>query len=54
MKHAAAAAGQTVEEFARDAIIDAAEDPFVAALERAVDTVAARDAEDRIRHSCAN
>ncbi|PNG22328.1 hypothetical protein [Streptomyces cahuitamycinicus] len=53
VQRAAAAVGQSVEDFARDAVLDAAADPFLAALERAVDTVTARTAEDRIQHDYA-
>ncbi|MEU3282753.1 hypothetical protein [Streptomyces antibioticus] len=53
VQRAAAATGQTVEAFARDAIVDAATDPFLAALEQAVDTVTARAAVDHIRHDYA-
>lgn len=45
---AAAAAGKTFDEFVRDAILDAANDPFLAALEQAADTIAGRA--DRIQH----
>ncbi|MBZ6253565.1 ribbon-helix-helix protein, CopG family [Streptomyces olivaceus] len=53
VQRAAAAAGQSVEEFAREAILDAAADPFLAALEQAVDTVAARTAADKVQHDYA-
>ncbi|MFF4902215.1 hypothetical protein [Streptomyces sp. NPDC001068] len=50
---AAAAAGKTFDDFVRDAVLAAAYDPLVVALERAADTVAARSAADRIRHDYA-
>lgn len=50
VRRAAAAAGQTPGEFMRDAVLDAAADPFLAALEKAADTIAARD---RIQHDYA-
>ncbi|MFD7505440.1 hypothetical protein [Streptomyces sp. NPDC059850] len=53
VQRAATAAGQSVEDFARDAILGAAADPFLAALEQAVDTVTARAAEDQVRHDYA-
>ncbi|MET8696901.1 hypothetical protein ABZV65_30675 [Streptomyces bauhiniae] len=43
VERAAAAAGQPVEEFVRAAVLDAARDPFLAALDQAVSTIAARD-----------
>ncbi|MET8717390.1 hypothetical protein ABZV52_29940 [Streptomyces sp. NPDC004735] len=46
VQRAAAAAGQSIEEFARAAILNAATDPFRDALEQAVDTVANRDQHD--------
>ncbi|MET9776203.1 hypothetical protein ABZ023_18415 [Streptomyces sp. NPDC006367] len=54
VQRAAAAAGKSVEDFARDAILDAAEDPFLAALDRAADTVAAQAQADRLQHDYAN
>ncbi|MEU1592828.1 hypothetical protein ABZ468_08180 [Streptomyces sp. NPDC005708] len=48
---AAAAAGRTLEEFMRDAVLDAAADPFLMALELAADTIAARD---HVQHDYAN
>jgi uncharacterized protein (DUF1778 family) len=53
VQRAAAAAGQSVEEFVRTAVLDAATDPLRDALERAVDTVTRRAAEDRIQHDYA-
>ncbi|OVZ99557.1 hypothetical protein B9W64_37835 [Streptomyces sp. CS159] len=53
VQRAAAAAGQSVEEFARDAIVDAATDPLLAALEQAVETVTARAQADRVQHDYA-
>ncbi|MGY4935839.1 hypothetical protein ACWD7T_33025 [Streptomyces sp. 900116325] len=50
---AAAAAGKTVDAFMRDAVLDAAHDPFLAALEQAADTIAARSREDQIQHDYA-
>jgi uncharacterized protein (DUF1778 family) len=51
---AAAAAGKTFDDFVRDAVLTAAYDPLVVALERAADTVAARGTADRIRHDYAD
>jgi uncharacterized protein (DUF1778 family) len=53
VQRAAADAKQSVEEFVRTAVLDAAVDPFHDALERAVRTVLNRTAEDRIRHDYA-
>ncbi|MDI3102088.1 hypothetical protein QJ054_34185 [Streptomyces sp. AN-3] len=53
VQRAAAAAGQSVEDFARDAILAAANDPFLEALEKAADTIAARDQADRVQHDYA-
>lgn len=50
---AAAAAGKTVDNFLRDAVLTAAFDPFLAALERAADTIASLDPEDMIQHGYA-
>lgn len=47
VQRAAAAAGKTVDAFMRDAVIAAAYDPFLAALERAADTVAARTEDEQ-------
>ncbi|QOV40197.1 hypothetical protein IM697_18420 [Streptomyces ferrugineus] len=46
---AAAAAGKTVDGFLRDAVLTAAYDPFLAALEQAADTIAGHA--DRIQHN---
>ncbi|RPE39674.1 hypothetical protein EDD90_2691 [Streptomyces sp. Ag109_O5-1] len=46
---AATAAGKTVDAFMRDAVLHAAHDPFLAALEHA----ATRAAADRIQHGYA-
>ncbi|MFI9078750.1 hypothetical protein ACIGW8_20115 [Streptomyces sioyaensis] len=54
VRRAAAAAGQSREEFVRAAILNAATDPFLDALEQAVDTVLNRTAKDRIQHDYAN
>jgi uncharacterized protein (DUF1778 family) len=54
VQRAAAAAGKTVDDFMRDAVLTAAYDPLVDALERASSTVAARSAADRIRHDYAH
>lgn len=54
VQRTAAAAGQSMEEFVRAAVLDAATDPFRDALARAVDTVLNRTAEDRIQHDYAN
>ncbi|MEU1895714.1 hypothetical protein [Streptomyces pristinaespiralis] len=51
---AAAAAGKSVDEFLRDAVLEAANDPFLAALEQAADTIAARPRADRIQHDYAD
>jgi hypothetical protein len=48
---AAAAAGKTVDDFLRDAVLTAAYDPFLAALEQAADTIAGHA--DRIQHDYA-
>ncbi|MCD9904577.1 hypothetical protein LUR56_39885 [Streptomyces sp. MT29] len=40
--HAAAIAGQSVDDFVRAAVLAAATDPFLAALDQAADTIAAR------------
>lgn len=48
---AAEAAGKDVEDFMRDAVLAAANDPFLAALEQAADTIAAR--ENRVQHDYA-
>ncbi|MER6109322.1 type II toxin -antitoxin system TacA 1-like antitoxin [Streptomyces hirsutus] len=53
VERAAAAAGRSVDDFVRAAVLDAATDPFLAALEQAVDTVSARAAEDRVQHDYA-
>ncbi|RZU28266.1 hypothetical protein EV284_6432 [Streptomyces sp. BK022] len=50
VERAAAVAGQPVEEFVRAAVLDAARDPFLAALDQAVTTVVTRD---RIQHDYA-
>jgi uncharacterized protein (DUF1778 family) len=50
---AAAAAGKTVDDFTRDAVLTAAYDPFLAALEQAANTIAARATGDRIQHDYA-
>ncbi|MER6616326.1 hypothetical protein [Streptomyces xantholiticus] len=47
---AAAAAGKALEEFVRDAVLEAAYDPFLAALEQAADTIAARNCDDQVQH----
>ncbi|MGW5250622.1 hypothetical protein ACWEQN_44140 [Streptomyces sp. NPDC004129] len=48
VQRAAATAGKTVDDFLRDAVLTAAYDPFLMALEQAADTIAARA--DRIQH----
>ncbi|MEU1273483.1 hypothetical protein [Streptomyces sp. NPDC005799] len=50
---AAEATGKTVDDFLREAVLTAAYDPFLAALERAADTIAARASEDLIQHDYA-
>ncbi|MFJ4988799.1 DUF1778 domain-containing protein [Streptomyces sp. NPDC088732] len=52
VQRAAATAGKSVEEFMLTAVLDAAQDPFLAALEQAVDTLVARDTAP-IRHDYA-
>lgn len=47
---AATAAGKAVDNFLRDAVIAAAFDPFLVALERAADTIASLAPEDSIQH----
>lgn len=49
---AADAAGKTVDEFMRDAVLAAAYDPFLAALEQAAETIASRA--DQIQHGYAS
>ncbi|CAL9326676.1 hypothetical protein SUDANB91_07209 (plasmid) [Streptomyces sp. SudanB91_2054] len=49
---AAEAAGKDVDEFMRDAVLAVANDPLLAALGRAVDTVTGRQA-DRVQHDYA-
>lgn len=51
---AAAAAGKTVDAFIRDAVLDAAHDPFLEALEQAATTIAARADDDRMQHDYAH
>lgn len=51
---AAATAGKTVDDFLRNAVLAAAYDPFLTALERAADTIAAHAAKDPIQHSYAS
>jgi hypothetical protein len=53
VQRAATAAGQSLEEFVRTAVLAAAADPFLAALERAADTVAARARTKQIQHNYA-
>ncbi|MFJ1552757.1 type II toxin -antitoxin system TacA 1-like antitoxin [Streptomyces mirabilis] len=53
VQRAAAIAGQSMEEFVRAAVLDAATDPFLDALERAADTVAARARTELIQHNYA-
>jgi uncharacterized protein (DUF1778 family) len=48
---AAEAAGKDVEDFMREAVLDAANDPFLTALEQAADTVARRA--DTVQHDYA-
>ncbi|MFI5990224.1 hypothetical protein ACIBAC_00020 [Streptomyces sp. NPDC051362] len=50
---AAAAAGKTLEAFVRDAVLTAAYDPFLAAIERAAETIATRNSAE-IRHDFAH
>ncbi|MEU9355052.1 hypothetical protein AB0D65_29660 [Streptomyces griseoloalbus] len=50
---AADAAGKDVEDFMRDAVLAAARDPFLAALEKAADTIAAHDRTDHVQHDFA-
>ncbi|MGW3028496.1 hypothetical protein [Streptomyces sp. NPDC001221] len=51
VQRSAAAAGKTVDDFLRDAVLTAAYDPFLIALEQAADTIAARA--ERIQHDYA-
>ncbi|MEU0427155.1 hypothetical protein ABZ235_26715 [Streptomyces canus] len=51
MQRAAAIAGQSMEEFARAAVLDAATDPFLDALDRAANTVAARARTELTQHN---
>ncbi|MGW0033009.1 hypothetical protein ACWDXD_24730 [Streptomyces sp. NPDC003314] len=53
VERAAAIAGKPLEDFLRDAVLAAATDPFLAALDQAADTIAARAQHDRIRHDFA-
>ncbi|MFG3263023.1 hypothetical protein [Streptomyces bobili] len=53
VQRAATAAGQSLEEFVRTAVLAAAADPFLDALERAADTVAARARTELIQHNYA-
>ncbi|WP_345670862.1 hypothetical protein [Streptomyces similanensis] len=53
VKRAAAAVGQGPDDFVRTAVLAAAADPFIAALERAAETIAARDQHERIQHDFA-
>ncbi|GAA2439466.1 ribbon-helix-helix protein, CopG family [Streptomyces glaucus] len=53
VQHAAAAAGQSIDEFVRTAVLEAAYDPFLVALDQAADTIAARAQADRIQHDYA-
>jgi hypothetical protein len=48
---AAVAAGKSVDDFLRDAVLSAACDPFFIALEKAADTIASHA--DRIQHDYA-
>ena len=54
VQRAAATAGRTVEDFMRAAVLDAAMDPFLAALDRAADTIAARDRAEQVQHDYAH
>ncbi|WP_108934677.1 hypothetical protein [Streptomyces ardesiacus] len=49
---AAEVAGKDVDDFMRDAILAAANDPFLAALEQAAETIAAQNAP--VRHDYAD
>ncbi|MGW4087060.1 hypothetical protein ACWEGS_28910 [Streptomyces sp. NPDC004822] len=51
---AAEAAGKDVEDFMRDAVLAAANDPFLASLEQASDTIARRVAGDQVQHDYAD
>jgi uncharacterized protein (DUF1778 family) len=53
VQRAATAAGKSLEEFVRAAILAAASDPFLDSLERAADTVAARARTELIQHNYA-
>ncbi|CAM5237201.1 hypothetical protein [Streptomyces griseomycini] len=54
VQHAAAAVGQTVEEFMRTAVLEAAHDPFRVALEQAAETIAARGRAEQVQHDYAH
>ncbi|MGW3628495.1 type II toxin -antitoxin system TacA 1-like antitoxin [Streptomyces sp. NPDC000880] len=53
VQRAAAAAGQSVEDFVKAAVLEAAADPFLAALEHAADVIAARIRGDVVQHDYA-
>ncbi|MFF1600772.1 hypothetical protein ACFVYV_25240 [Streptomyces mirabilis] len=53
VENAAAVAGKTFDDFVRDAVLTAAYDPLVVALDRAADTVAARAQADQVQHDYA-
>ncbi|MFF4543667.1 hypothetical protein ACFY1J_05380 [Streptomyces sp. NPDC001406] len=53
VQRAAAAAGQNIEEFVRTAVLDAAADPFLDALDQAVASIAARAQGEHIQHDYA-
>lgn len=53
VRTAAAAMGKSVDAFLRDAVLEAANDPLLAALNQAVDTMAGERQSDRDHHHCA-
>jgi hypothetical protein len=50
---AATAAGKAVDKFLRDAVLAAAFDPFLVALDRAADTISSHAPEDLVQHDYA-
>ncbi|MFB6700225.1 hypothetical protein [Streptomyces rubiginosohelvolus] len=53
VKYAATITGQSVDEFLRTAVLAAATDPFLAALDQAADTVAASTGHEPVQHDYA-
>lgn len=54
VKRAAAIAGQPVDDFVRAAVLAAATDPFLAALDQAADTIAGDGQADTVQHDYAS